>query len=96
MEKAPCVYMLASAKDGTLYIGVTGNLPFRVAQHRARAIDGFTKTYGVDRLVWFERHERMEDAVVCEKQMKKWKRAWKIRMIMQDGSQWRDLYLDIV
>ena len=78
MDRAPCVYMLASRKNGTLYIGVTGNLPVRVAEHKAGAVDGFAKTYGVDRLVWFERHETMESAIVREKQMKKWNRAWKI------------------
>ena len=88
--------MLASRQNGTLYIGVTGNLPARVAQHKAGVIEGFSKTYGVKRLVWFERHETMESAIVREKQMKKWNRAWKVRLITRGNPQWRDLYSEII
>ena len=91
MDKCLCVYMLASKPNGTLYIGVTSNLPVRMAQHKAGDIDGFAKKYGVGDLVWFERHETMESAIVREKRLKKWNRAWKIRLIMRDNPKWRDL-----
>ena len=71
MDKNPCVYMLASRRNGTLYIGVTSNLPRRVAQHREGQVEGFSKKYGVNRLVWYEPHETMESAIVREKRMKK-------------------------
>jgi putative endonuclease len=83
--------MLASSKNGTLYIGVTSNLPQRIAQHRKGQVEGFSKRYGVTRLVWYEPHETMENAIVREKQMKKWNRAWKVREIGRLNPQWRDL-----
>lgn len=95
MEKNPCVYMLASSRNGTLYIGVTSNLSVRIAQHKAGQIDGFAKKYGVNKLVWFEPHETMESAIVREKRIKKWNRAWKIRLIMRGNSDWDDLSDDI-
>ena len=95
MEKNPCVYMLASRRNGTLYIGVTSNLPQRIAQHKAGRIDGFAKKYGVNQLVWYEPHEAMESAIVQEKRMKKWNRAWKIRLIMRDNPEWRHLCEDV-
>ena len=91
MEKNPCVYMLASGRNGTLYIGVTSNLPQRIAQHKAGQVKGFARKYGVNSLVWYEPHETMESAITREKQMKKWKRAWKIRQIMRGNPEWRDL-----
>ncbi len=87
--------MLASGRNGTLYIGVTSNLPRRVAQHREGQVEGFTKKYGVNRLVWYEPHATMESAIVREKRMKKWNRAWKIRQIMRGNPAWRDLTDDI-
>ena len=96
MEKSPCVYMLASRTNGTLYIGVTSNLPSRIAQHKAGMFKGFAKQYGVNRLVWFEPHETMESAILREKRLKKWKRAWKIRLIREDNPEWRDLASEIV
>lgn len=96
MEKQPCVYMLASGPNGTLYIGVTSNLLRRVAQHKAGDIEGFSKRYGVHRLVWYEVHETMESAIVREKQMKKWNRAWKAREIARRNPQWKDLTAEIV
>lgn len=95
MDKRPCVYMLASRRNGTLYIGVTSNLPQRIAQHKAGQVKGFSKTYGVHQLVWYEPHESMESAIIREKQMKKWNRAWKIRQIMRGNPDWRDLSDDI-
>jgi len=91
MDKSPCVYMLASSKNGTLYIGVTSNLPQRIAQHREEQVEGFSKRYGVTRLVWYEPHETMENAIVREKQMKKWNRAWKVHEIGRLNPQWKDL-----
>ncbi len=87
--------MLASERNGTLYIGVTSDLVKRVYEHKQDLVDGFTKRYGVHRLVWFERHETMESAITREKQLKKWNRAWKLQLIEESNSAWRDLYADI-
>ena len=92
MNKQPCVYMLSSRRNGTLYIGVTSNLVQRVYQHRTGMIEGFTKRYGVHDLVWYESHEMMESAIQREKQLKKWSRAAKIRLIEQLNPEWRDLW----
>ena len=81
--KAPCVYILANKPNGTLYIGVTSNLVQRVWQHKNDLVEGFTKRYGVHRLVWYEAHENMESAITREKMLKRWKRAWKIRLIQE-------------
>ena len=89
------VYLLASQRDGTLYIGVTSNLVKRVWQHKNDAALGFTQRYGVHRLVWFEAHENAESAITREKQLKKWRRAWKIDLIEAADPTWRDLYNDI-
>lgn len=75
--KQPCVYMMASGRNGTLYVGVTADLIARVHQHRTGAIEGFTKQYGVKLLVWFEFHETMAEAIAREKLIKNWRRAWK-------------------
>lgn len=91
MDKSPCVYMLASKPNGTLYIGVTSDLPSRIGQHKAGAIEGFAKKYGVNRLVWYELHEILESAIQREKQLKKWNRAWKAREIARRNPQWKDL-----
>ena len=88
----PAVYMLASRKHGTLYIGVTSDLAVRVSQHKSGEIDGFTKKYGVKRLVWAEQFGTMEDAILREKQMKKWNRAWKVQLIEQENPDWDDLH----
>ena len=96
MTKQPCVYMLASEPNGTLYIGVTSNLQQRLWQHQAGVVEGFTKRYGVTRLVWYEPHETMESAIVRERQMKKWKRAWKAREIARRNPQWKDLSSEII
>jgi putative endonuclease len=88
----PFVYLLASNPYGTLYVGSTFELARRVWQHKTRAIPGFTAKYGVNRLVWFETHERLETALVRERQIKKWKRDWKINLIERENPHWVDLY----
>ena len=95
MDKMPCVYMLASGPNGTLYIGVTSDLPRRIWEHKTGAVPGFSKRYGVTRLVWYEFHETMESAITREKQMKKWNRAWKARQIARRNPQWKDLAAEI-
>lgn len=85
------VYMLASRRNGTLYTGMTDNLARRVEQHRADAVPGFTRAYGVKILVWFEVHESRESAFQRERQIKKWNRAWKLEMIESINPAWRDL-----
>ena len=92
MDKEPCVYVIASKRNGTLYVGVTSNLRQRVWQHKEGMIDGFTKDYGVKILVWFERHDTMEMAIRREKQLKKWNRMWKVREIERSNPEWQDLY----
>ncbi len=92
--KAPCVYILANKPNGTLYIGVTSNLAQRVWQHKNDLVEGFTKRYGVHSLVWYEAHESMESAITREKMLKRWKRAWKIRLIEKGNPSWLDLYGD--
>jgi putative endonuclease len=86
------VYLLASQPHGTLYVGVTSNLAQRVWQHKCKAVPGFTTTYGVDRLVWFEPHQLWETAFRREKQIKNWRRSWKIQLIEADNPHWIDLY----
>ena len=93
-EIKPAVYILASKRNGTLYIGVTGNLCNRIAEHRHRAIPGFTQKYGVKTLVWFEYFDHMELAIRREKQMKEWKRAWKIELIEKSNPDWHDLFAE--
>jgi len=91
MERQPCVYMLASGHNGTLYIGVTSNLPGRLIQHREGLIKGFTSRYGVTRLVWYAVADTMDAAILREKQMKKWNRDWKLALIERDNPDWSDL-----
>ena len=90
------VYILASQKYGTLYVGVTSNLIQRIWQHKEKLADGFTKKYDVDRLVYFEQTENVESAILREKQLKRWKRDWKIRLIEEENPNWDDLYRQIV
>jgi putative endonuclease len=96
MTKQPCVYMLASQRNGALYIGVTSDLIKRVYQHRMDLADGFTKRYQVHLLVWYEIHEMMESAIKREKQLKNWSRIAKIRLIEQNNQGWRDLWGDLI
>ena len=95
MERVPCVYLLASGFHGTIYTGVTSQLPGRIYQHREEITGGFTKRYGVKRLVWFEVHETMESAITREKAIKRWLRMWKIDLIEKDNPTWRDLAEDL-
>lgn len=81
MEKLPCVYMLASRRNGTLYVGVTSNLVKRIWEHKNDVAEGFTKRYGVHTLVWYEHHETMLSAITREKAIKEWKRRWKLELI---------------
>ena len=89
------IYILASNIGGTLYIGVTNDLIRRVYEHREKLAEGFTKRYNVARLVYFENHSDIEAAITREKQMKKWNRAWKIRLIEESNPNWDDLYNQI-
>ena len=86
------IYILASQRNGTLYIGVTNNIARRTTEHRENLVDGFTKKYGVHRLVNFETHEDVRHAIQREKNMKHWPRAWKIALIEKDNLDWLDLY----
>lgn len=90
------VYILASNKNGTLYIGVTSNLVKRIYEHKNELAEGFTKKYSVHNLVYFEITESVESAIAREKQLKKWNRAWKIRLIEKTNPEWRDLYMEII
>jgi putative endonuclease len=94
--KQPCVYILASGWDGTLYVGVTSDLIKRVWEHKNDLIEGFTKTYRVHNLVWFEQHETMESAILREKAIKEWNRAWKIELIEESNPKWQDLYPELL
>ncbi|SDW26541.1 GIY-YIG nuclease family protein [Nitrosomonas communis] len=88
--------MLASRRNGTLYVGVTSNLVKRVWEHKNNIVKGFTQKYGVHTLVWFELHETMESAIRREKAIKEWKRDWKLKLIEQQNPAWRDLYSEIL
>ncbi|WP_296716034.1 GIY-YIG nuclease family protein [Erythrobacter sp.] len=92
MDKEGFVYIMASRRNGTIYIGVTTDLAKRVWEHREGLIEGFTKKYGCKTLVWFERHDTIEAAITREKQMKEWQRAWKLRRIEEMNPDWNDLF----
>jgi len=95
-ERRYFVYILASKRNGTLYTGVTSDLANRTWQHKSDLIAGFTKRYGVHRLVWFEEFADIYEAIAREKQIKGWNRAWKIRLLEKQNPEWRDLYSDII
>lgn len=95
MNKQPSIYILASAKNGTLYIGVTSNLVQRVWQHKNNQVEGFTEKYHVHVLVYYEQHQTIEAAITREKQLKKWNRAWKIKLIEEGNPNWEDLWESI-
>ena len=86
------VYILANKRNGTLYIGVTNDLKRRVYEHKEKLVEGFTKSYDVNILVWYESTESIESVIIKEKQLKKWNRQWKIRIIEENNPEWLDLY----
>ena len=96
MSKQPAVYILASKRNGTLYIGVTSDLIKRTWEHKNDSVEGFTKRYRVHRLVYYELHEDMESAIRREKQMKQWNRDWKLELIEKQNPDWRDLWEGIL
>jgi len=96
MVKQPAVYILASKKNGTLYIGVTSDLVKRVWEHKNNLVEGFTKKYNIHLLVWYEMHETMESAISREKALKNWTRDWKLKLIETNNPSWLDLYEKIV
>ena len=96
MDKQPATYILASGRNGTLYIGVTSNLISRICQHREHVVEGFTSKYNVIRLVWYELHGAMEDAILREKRIKKWNREWKVRLVEERNPYWNDLWVELI
>ena len=96
MTKAGFVYIMANRRNGTIYIGVTSDPIARVQQHREGLVPGFTERYGCKLLVYFELYDDLQDARLREKQMKEWKRSWKIRLIEENNLEWADLYPTLV
>jgi len=96
LDKTYYVYILSSQRNGTLYIGVTNNLKRRIWEHKNEFVKGFTKDYGIHNLVYFEQFNDIEQAILREKQLKFWKRKWKIELIEKDNFYWEDLYKDII
>lgn len=94
-RKQPAVYILTSRRNGTLYVGVTSDLPKRIWEHKNDLVEGFTKKYGVHMLIYYELHDNMEAALTREKQLKKWNRAWKLELIERENPDWRDLWEDL-
>ena len=92
MNKQPAVYILANKRNGTLYVGVTSDLVKRIWEHKNNLVEGFTKRYNIHQLVWYEMHESMESAMIREKRLKDWKRAWKMKLIESKNPEWLDLY----
>ena len=90
--KQPCVYILASRRNGTLYVGVTSDIVRRVWEHKQRHGRSFTARYGAIRLVWYQEYQDIGEAIVAEKRIKKWRREWKIRLIEEMNPDWRELY----
>ena len=95
-KKTYYVYITASKKNGTLYIGVTSNLKRRITEHKEGLVDGFTKKYKVDKLVWYGIFNEPRDMIIKEKQLKKWDRKWKMELIEKENPSWRDLYNDLL
>ncbi len=96
MDRQPCVYILASKRNGTLYVGVTSDLIKRTWEHKNNVVEGFTSRHSVHHLVWYELHASMESAIVREKSLKKWKRYWKLDLIEKENPRWRDLYAELI
>jgi putative endonuclease len=92
LTKTYCVYLLASGRNGTLYVGVTNDLVRRIWEHKEHLVPGFTKRYDVTQLMWFEQHNWIEAAITREKQIKAWKREWKIELFRDTNPDWDDLY----
>jgi putative endonuclease len=95
MRKDPCVYILASRRNGTLYVGVTSDTIGRISLHKQDLIEGFTKRYSLHRLVYVEFLDTMEQAIAREKQLKRWRRAWKVELIERANPEWNDLYFEV-
>lgn len=95
MTKQPCVYILASRRNGTLYVGVTSDLIKRIWEHKNDQVDGFTQRYAVHSLVWYEVHENMESAISREKSIKEWQRKWKLELVESSNPEWKDLYSEL-
>ena len=96
MSRSYFVYLLASRPHGTLYIGSTSDLIARVHQHKCAAFDSFTRQHGVDRLMWFEAHENARAMVTRERQLKEWRRSWKVELIEASNPGWKDLYPELL
>ena len=96
MDRSSYVYILSNGRYGTLYIGVSSDLIKRVWQHREGLCEGFTKTHGISRLVWYEVHQDIYSAITREKHLKKWNRAWKVKLISNFNPTWRDLYDELM
>ncbi len=94
--RIPCVYIMASRPGGAIYIGVTSDLVQRVWQHKEGFVEGHTNIYNIKSLVWYEVHESMESAISREKALKRWKRAWKLRLIAESNPSWRDLHEELM
>ena len=92
MDRLPCVYIMASRRNGTLYIGLTSNLVRRVWEHKNNFVDGFSKRYNIHMLVWYEVHQNLYTAASREKVIKKWNRQWKLELIEHTNPDWQDLY----
>jgi putative endonuclease len=92
----PCVYILATRRNGTLYVGVTSDLGRRISEHKEDLLEGFTRRYGIHSLVYAEFHATMEEAILREKRVKTWRRSWKIMLIEQMNPTWRDLFGELV
>ncbi len=95
MEKTFCVYILTNKMYGTFYVGMTSNLPKRIWEHKNKVVEGFSKKYDLDKLVYYEAHENAESAVKREKRLKKWDRKWKIELIQKQNPDWQDLFESI-
>jgi len=96
MERQPCVYILASKRNGTLYTGVTSSLVKRIWAHKNNVVESFTQKHSVHTLVWYEMHETMGAAIQREKNIKNWKRTWKLKRIEEMNPQWRNLYFELL
>ena len=90
------VYILASKRNGTLYIGVTNNLIKRIYEHKQKQVEGFTKKYNINKLIYFEEYNSPEEAIAREKRLKKWNRSWKLKLIEEKNPQWNDLYINFI